>query len=144
MTKTMKLRIAVTILLVYLLIPYFSSGQVSGPGRVIQGTVTSATDGETLVGVNVIEVDNQKRIFSATTTDINGHYVIKVKNPSNRLVFSFIGQNYFVFFNGGMTSAESLLLMTIVTAAIAIILIFVYGSSLQRSPVKESVLVETG
>ena len=53
-------------------------------------------------------------------------------------------QNYFVFFNGGMTSAESLLLMTIVTAAIAIILIFVYGSSLQRSPVKESVLVETG
>ena len=53
-------------------------------------------------------------------------------------------QNYFVFFNGGMTSAESLWLMTAVTAAMALILILVYGPSLQRSLVKESALVETG
>lgn len=87
----MKLKIAGTILIIYLLVPFFSLGQGAVSSRVIQGTVTSGSDGETLVGVNVIEVDNQKRIFSATTTDINGHYVIKVKNPSNRLVFSFIG-----------------------------------------------------
>ncbi|HKJ42477.1 MAG TPA: SusC/RagA family TonB-linked outer membrane protein [Sunxiuqinia sp.] len=87
----MKLRIAGTILFIYLLMPFFSLGQSTVTRRVIQGTVTSSTDGETLVGVNVVEVDSQKRIFSATTTDINGHYVIKVKNASNRLVFSFIG-----------------------------------------------------
>ena len=53
-------------------------------------------------------------------------------------------QNFFVFFNGGMTAADSLLLMTIVTSAIAITLILVYGPSLQRNLVKESALVETG
>ena len=53
-------------------------------------------------------------------------------------------QNYFVFFNGGMTAAESLLLMTIVTATIAITLTLVYGPSLQPAPVKESTIVESG
>jgi membrane protease YdiL (CAAX protease family) len=52
-------------------------------------------------------------------------------------------QNFFVFFNGGMTSAESLLLMTAVTAAIAIILILIYGQNLQRSPLKEAVIANT-
>lgn len=87
----MKFRIAGTILFICLLIPFYSMGQSPASGRVIQGTVTAADDGGTLVGVNVVEVDAQKRIMSATTTDLNGHYVIKIKNPSDRLVFSFIG-----------------------------------------------------
>ena len=87
----MKLNIIGTILLIYLLMPCFSFGQAPGAGRVVQGTVTSATDGETLVGVGVVEVDSKKRIFSATITDFNGHYVLKVKNPENKLVFTFIG-----------------------------------------------------
>ena len=87
----MKLKLIGTILFIYLLAPVFSTGQNPVPQRVLQGTVTSATDGETLVGATVIEVDNQKRIITATVTDINGHYVIKIKNPENRLVFSFIG-----------------------------------------------------
>jgi len=53
-------------------------------------------------------------------------------------------QNYFVFFNGGISLAESLWLMTAVTAVIAITLILVYGPSLQRNLVKESALMETG
>lgn len=52
-------------------------------------------------------------------------------------------QNFFVFFNGGMTSAESLLLMTAVTAAIAIILTPIFGPSLPRSPLKEAVIANT-
>ena len=87
----MKLKFIGTILFLFLLAPVFSSGQNPGSQRVLQGTLTSATDGETLVGATVIEVDDQKRIITATITDINGHYVIKIKNPDNRLVFSFIG-----------------------------------------------------
>jgi membrane protease YdiL (CAAX protease family) len=56
-------------------------------------------------------------------------------------------QNFFVFLNGGMLAAgifwESWLL-TSVTVVIAIILILVNGPSLQRKPVKESALMETG
>lgn len=47
-------------------------------------------------------------------------------------------QNYFVFLNGGIPLAESLWLMTAVTAAIAIILILIYGPSLQREPRRAS------
>ncbi|MBV6449369.1 MAG: hypothetical protein DCC56_14250 [Anaerolineae bacterium] len=45
-------------------------------------------------------------------------------------------QNYFVFFNGGITSAESLWLMTVVTLAIAVTLIVLYGPRLQQGSAK--------
>jgi len=87
----MKFKIVGTILFIYLLIPFFSFGQNPGTERVVRGTVRSATDGETLVGANIIEADEMKRIISATVTDINGQYVLKIKNPENNIVFSFIG-----------------------------------------------------
>jgi len=91
MTTDMKFKIVGTILFIYLLIPFFSFGQNPGTERVVRGTVRSATDGETLVGANIIEADEMKRIISATVTDINGQYVLKIKNPENNIVFSFIG-----------------------------------------------------
>ncbi len=57
---------------------------------VVKGTVSSASDGETLVGVNVIEIDNTNRMVSATVTDVNGRYLLVVRNPENRLMFSFV------------------------------------------------------
>jgi len=53
-------------------------------------------------------------------------------------------QNYFVFFNGGISLAESLWLMTAVTAVIAITLILIYGPSLQHDPVKKTLLWNLG
>jgi len=87
----MKFKIVGTILFFYLLIPFVSLGQNPRNERVVTGTVTSASDGETLVGATVIEADQQKRIISATITDINGQYVLKIKNPENNIAFSFIG-----------------------------------------------------
>lgn len=87
----MKFKIVGTILFFYLLIPFVSSGQSTTPQRVVRGTITSATDGETLVGATVIEADDKKRIISATITDINGQYVLKIKNPENNIAFSFVG-----------------------------------------------------
>jgi TonB-linked SusC/RagA family outer membrane protein len=89
----MKLKIAGTILFLYLLIPNISFGQVSGGEKVVQGTIKSASDGETLAGATVIEVDSKKRIINSSITDVNGHYVLKIKNPENKLEFSFIGFN---------------------------------------------------
>ena len=87
----MKIKIVATILLLHLLIPCFLFGQISGPNKVVQGTVSSETDGETLAGATVVERDSKNRIINATITDVNGHYVLKIKNPENKLIFSFVG-----------------------------------------------------
>ncbi len=87
----MKFKIVGTILFFCLLVPFISTGQSPQTQRVVRGTVSSATDGETLVGATVIEADDKKRIISATVTDINGQYVLKIKNPENNIAFSFVG-----------------------------------------------------
>jgi membrane protease YdiL (CAAX protease family) len=46
------------------------------------------------------------------------------------------GQNYFVFLNGGLTLNQGLWLLTIVTFMIVLVLIFLYGVTMQRDPVK--------
>lgn len=87
----MKLKLVAAILLFYLLIPFMSVGQSTRTERVVRGTVTSATDGQTLPGTTVIEADDNKRIITATITDINGQYVLRIKNPANNIAFSFVG-----------------------------------------------------
>lgn len=59
--------------------------------KVIQGKVTSGTDNEPLVGATIVERDAQDRILGATITDFNGQFVLQIKNPEHKLVFSFIG-----------------------------------------------------
>ena len=66
-------------------------GQSTGGDNIIQGTVTSATDGETLMGASVTEIDVNNRVISGTTTDINGHYVLKVRNPNGKISVTYIG-----------------------------------------------------
>lgn len=86
----MKIKISI-ILLCCLFFSVGLYGQGASTNIIVKGVVSSEHDGETLVGVNVIEVDETKRIVSATVTDINGGFVIRVKSPNNSLVFSFIG-----------------------------------------------------
>jgi TonB-linked SusC/RagA family outer membrane protein len=86
MTRTYKI-----IFLFTFLISIVSSYGQSTEGVVIKGTVTSKTNGETLIGVTVTEVNADNRLISGAITDINGQYVIRVKNTANKLVFSYIG-----------------------------------------------------
>ena len=55
--------------------------------RVISGKVTSADDGTTLPGVNVV----LKGTTTGTGTDANGEYKLSVPGAGGTLVFSFIG-----------------------------------------------------
>jgi TonB-dependent starch-binding outer membrane protein SusC len=55
--------------------------------QVISGTVTDATTGEPLPGVNVVIEGKNK----GTVTDVNGIYKIIISDPNSVLVFSFIG-----------------------------------------------------
>ncbi|MDD2560379.1 MAG: TonB-dependent receptor plug domain-containing protein, partial [Bacteroidales bacterium] len=59
---------------------------------IIKGTVTNkANSSETLMGVNIQELDVSSRVVGMSITDYNGQFVIRVKNASNKLVFTYLG-----------------------------------------------------
>lgn len=60
---------------------------------IIQGTVISAVDGLTIIGANVTEIDVNNRVVNGNVTDFNGHFVLKIKDPNNKLSVSYIGFN---------------------------------------------------
>ena len=71
--------------------PFRCVGQIKGDGTIIQGKITSSADKLALIGVNISEIDANNRVVSGTVTDINGHYILRVKNMQNRLAVSYIG-----------------------------------------------------
>lgn len=84
----MKSRISIALLL---FVAYSTLVMGQAGATIIQGTVTTRSNAETLIGVSVTEVDATNRVQSGTVTDANGQYVIKVKNVNNKLVFSYLG-----------------------------------------------------
>jgi TonB-linked SusC/RagA family outer membrane protein len=59
-------------------------------GHRISGTVSSSIDGP-LMMANVVEKDANNRIVEACVTDINGNFSMMIKNPKDKLTFSYIG-----------------------------------------------------
>lgn len=92
MEKNIKSRFTVILLAILLLIPFRGMGQApAAGGTIIQGVVTSSSDKQPLIGVNVTEIDVNNRVVSGALTDINGQYVLKIKNPKNRISISYVG-----------------------------------------------------
>ncbi|MDD4970363.1 MAG: SusC/RagA family TonB-linked outer membrane protein [Paludibacter sp.] len=89
MKINLKSGIAGLFLMVCLVLPFSSNGQITANGSIIQGQVKSGN--ETLIGVNVSEMDANNRIVSGTVSDVNGHYVLRVKSLKNRLSVSYVG-----------------------------------------------------
>ena len=57
--------------------------------KVISGTVEDAMG--PIMMANVVERDANNRIVSATQTDMMGNFSMEIKNPKNKLVFSYVG-----------------------------------------------------
>ncbi|MFC2136999.1 SusC/RagA family TonB-linked outer membrane protein [Bacteroidota bacterium] len=57
----------------------------------VNGHIKDQDDNEPLVGVNVVEVDENGRFLNGTITDYNGNYIIKVSSGSATVLFSMIG-----------------------------------------------------
>jgi TonB-linked SusC/RagA family outer membrane protein len=55
----------------------------------VSGTITDKTDG--LMGATIAEIDGANRIIEASLADINGHFTMKIKNPKDRIKFSYVG-----------------------------------------------------
>jgi hypothetical protein len=60
-------------------------------GDKISGTVSDEVG--PLMGATVCEINANGRIIESVVTDMNGAFSMKVKNPQNRLRFSYVGLN---------------------------------------------------
>ena len=58
---------------------------------IISGRVSDASDGEPLLFVNVVEVDQNGRFVTGSTTDMNGNYVLRVSSSQAIILVSYIG-----------------------------------------------------
>lgn len=55
----------------------------------VHGTVSD--DMGTLIGATVCEIDGSNRIINSAVTDMNGNFNMAVKNPKNKIRFSYVG-----------------------------------------------------
>lgn len=58
---------------------------------VIRGRIIDQSDGSAVIGANVIEYDADNRIINGTITNVNGDFVLEMKNISHILKVSVIG-----------------------------------------------------
>lgn len=91
MKNTMKPKRAAWMLLLLSLMAATIQAQTAGPSLLVQGNVTSSTDGTEIIGASVCELDVNNRVVSSTASDVNGHYVIKVKDLNNSLNVRYTG-----------------------------------------------------
>ena len=55
----------------------------------VHGTVSD--DMGPLMGATVCEIDGTGRIINSAITDLNGNFTMKVKNPKDKIRFSYVG-----------------------------------------------------
>ena len=55
----------------------------------VSGTVSDSWG--PVVGAAVVEMDGSNRNISATVTDFNGNFTLKIKSPKNKLKISYVG-----------------------------------------------------
>ncbi len=77
-----------------------------GQAAVIQGQITDAQTGETLVAVNIVEIDRNGRFINGAISDVNGNYVIRISDVTNQIQVSFIGYKRQVFLAQGRTRID--------------------------------------
>ena len=56
----------------------------------VRGTVYDELD-EPLIGAIVQEIDSRNRVYNSVSTDINGEFVLPVKNTSNKIKVAYVG-----------------------------------------------------
>lgn len=85
----MKNKIFTIFLLIFLLINNLFSQQKV----IIKGKVIDKETKESIPGANIIEYDENERIVNGTITDVNGNFVLELKNSSHSVKVSLIGYN---------------------------------------------------
>jgi TonB-linked SusC/RagA family outer membrane protein len=61
--------------------------------KIIRGRVIDSGDNTAVIGANVIEYDKENRIINGTISNVNGDFVLEMKDPDNVVRISVIGYN---------------------------------------------------
>ena len=80
-----KIKVIIIILQLFLISQAISAQE----RKLVKGKVTDGKEG--LPGVTVVELDKNNRISTGVTTNIDGDFVINMKDVNNSLQFSFVG-----------------------------------------------------
>lgn len=57
----------------------------------VRGKVTDSKDKQIIPGASVVEIDKDRRTVNGVATDIDGNFVLRISNPNNKIMVSFIG-----------------------------------------------------
>ena len=80
------------ILLTFTLICALSGfNKIYGQSAIIRGKIVDSDTKESLLNVNVAEMDKNGRFITGTVTDLNGNYTFEVSDVNNDIQISFIG-----------------------------------------------------
>jgi TonB-linked SusC/RagA family outer membrane protein len=61
--------------------------------NVIRGRVIDKVERMSVIGANIVEYDKENRVVNGTVCDVNGDFVLTVKNPQNVIKVIMIGYN---------------------------------------------------
>ena len=59
--------------------------------KIIRGRVIDNSDNTTIIGANIIEYDKENRIINGTVSNVNGDFVLEMRDRSNIVKVSVIG-----------------------------------------------------
>lgn len=77
---------------IILIIALFSLNPVfSQEKTIIRGRIIDGSDKTTIIGANVVEYDKESRVINGTITNVNGDFVLTMKDPTNIVKVSVIG-----------------------------------------------------
>ncbi|MDD4969106.1 MAG: SusC/RagA family TonB-linked outer membrane protein [Paludibacter sp.] len=71
-------------------LPVMLFGQTNSNQSLVTGHLYSG-ENEVLIGVQVLEIDKNNRVVTASITDFGGNFSIRIKNANNSIKFSYVG-----------------------------------------------------
>ncbi|MCP4313042.1 MAG: SusC/RagA family TonB-linked outer membrane protein [Bacteroidetes bacterium] len=89
-----------------LLLQFMFAGLFAQSGSVIRGTISDSETGERIIGATITEYDKDSRIIGGSISDVNGNFVLNVKNPDGIFKVNYIGYKAYEFTVAGRTSIE--------------------------------------
>ena len=63
----------------------------SQESTIIRGRIIDISDKSSIIGANIIEYDKDNRIINGTVSNVNGDFVLEMKDPANPVKVSVIG-----------------------------------------------------
>ena len=63
----------------------------SQQGVIISGQIKDSQNKESLIGVNIVEVDENGRFISGTVTDVNGNFSLMASSSDATIQVSYLG-----------------------------------------------------